>query len=374
MSVLVIDKGISVTGSKREITDEGFLRVPGRVARTGVQQYLAKELGITDRDPNAIISVYRPPEEVFKREALDSYDNSDMTVDHPTEMVDAKTYKQVSVGHAISPGRQEGDYVVVDYLIKDQAAIDAILSGKAELSAGYRAEYVPQEGVAEDGTPYEFIQRDIRINHTALVDRARAGREARLFDHHGDHHMTATVTLDSGNSVEVADKSTATLIQSTIDGLRKQVQDAEESKAEAEKAKDEAEAKKEKADEDMAKMKEDTSDAAIAERLKSIATTRDAARKVAGEDFTCDSLNVLDIQRAALAKARPAVAWADKSEAYVSAAWDQEMEKTEEERKKEEASKTADALGADLAKRYTGDNGQMVGDSAYEEFLKGGAK
>lgn len=374
MNVLVVDKGFSVTGSKREITDEGFLKVPGKVARTGVQQYLAKELGITDRNPNDIINVYRPPEEVFKPESLDSYDNTDVTVEHPTEMVDSKTYKQVSVGHAISGGRQEGEFVVVDYLVKDQSAIDAILSGKAELSAGYRAEYVPQKGTAEDGTPYEFIQRDIRINHTALVDRARAGREARLFDRHGEPEMTVTVTLDSGNSVEVADKSTATLIQSTIDGLRKQVQDAETAKTEAEKAKDEAEAKKEKMDEEMEKMKEKTSDSAISERLKAIAATRDAARKVAGEEFTCDSLDVLTIQREALAKARPSVAWADKSDAYVAAAWDQEMEKSEEERKKEEAGKTTDSLGSDIAKLYTGDNGQMVGHNAYAEFLQGGAK
>lgn len=374
MNVLIVDKGFSVTSTRREITDEGYLKVPGKVARTGIQQYTAKELGLTDRAPTDIVNVYRPPEEVFNQDSLVSYDNTDITIEHPTEMVDAKTFKTVSVGHAISGGRQEGEFVVVDYLIKDQSAIDAIQTGKAELSAGYRAEYVPEKGTTDAGEPYEFIQRDIRINHTALVDRARAGREARLYDHNGVKSMTVNVTLDSGNSVEVADKATAQLIQSTIDGLRKQVQDADEKAASAEKAKDEAEAKKEKMDEEMEEMKKKTSDSAISERLTALAATRDAARKVAGEDFTCDSLDVLTIQRQALSSARPAVSWADKSDAYVAAAWDQEMEKSEEEREKEKAGKTTDALGDDLKKLYTGDNGLMTGDAAYAEFLQGGAK
>ena len=33
--------------SQREFTDEGYLKVPGHAARTGVQEYLAKELGIS---------------------------------------------------------------------------------------------------------------------------------------------------------------------------------------------------------------------------------------------------------------------------------------------------------------------------------------
>ena len=35
----------------REYTDEGFLRAPGRVAKTGIQKYLRRELGL-DGNPN----------------------------------------------------------------------------------------------------------------------------------------------------------------------------------------------------------------------------------------------------------------------------------------------------------------------------------
>src|SRR5690625_183631 len=217
MTILVTDRaGYAVT--RRELLDNGYLKLPGKVSRTGIQRYLASELGLKDREPNAIVAVYRPPEEVFAADALAGYDNADVTDGHPSDLVDAVSFNDVSVGHAISPGRQDGDFVVVDLLIKDQQAIKAIDAGKAELSAGYTAEYAPEKGVTDTGEAYEFVQRSIRINHIALVDRARAGRDARLFDNQPKEAKPMHVlTLDGGNTVEVADKATAQLIQSALD-------------------------------------------------------------------------------------------------------------------------------------------------------------
>lgn len=141
MRITVLDRVSYPVTSQREITPEGYLKVPGRVARIGIQQYLASELGLKDRAPSTLVNIYRPPDEVFASESLDSYDNKEVTIDHPDDLVDAKSFKEVTAGHAISPGRTEGDYVVVDLLIKDQYAIDAINRGKAELSAGYTSEY-----------------------------------------------------------------------------------------------------------------------------------------------------------------------------------------------------------------------------------------
>lgn len=59
MTVTVVDRaGYGIT--HREFTDEGYLRVPGRVARVGVQKYQAQELGLTDRSPTSLVAVYRP--------------------------------------------------------------------------------------------------------------------------------------------------------------------------------------------------------------------------------------------------------------------------------------------------------------------------
>ena len=182
--------------------------------------------------------------------------------------------------------------------------------------------------------------------------------------------MTYKVTLDSGVKVEVADEAAQTLIQSTIDGLRKLVADAEEDKAKAEQAKDEAEAKADALDEENEELKKKASEDSISKRLADVLAVTDAARKLAGAEFTCDSVSPLEIKRAALAARLPKRAWADKSEAYIHAAWDSEMEKqeTEDEDEEDEKSKTTDShrqLGADLSKVKTGD-AQTTLDAAYQ--------
>ena len=69
--------------SKRVITDEGYMQVPARIGRTGIQEYRAGEIGLTDRDPMEIVKVFRPPEEVFDEESMRSFENKPVTNDHP---------------------------------------------------------------------------------------------------------------------------------------------------------------------------------------------------------------------------------------------------------------------------------------------------
>lgn len=340
MKCTVFDRaGYRIT--QREYTDEGFLKVPARVARTGIQEYLARELGL-DGDPNRIVRVYRPPEEVFSPDSLSTYDSSDITNDHPKELVTALTYKGVAVGVVRGPGRPDGDFVAADLIVKDQKTITDINAGKCEVSAGYTAIYDHAPGVTEDGQAYEYIQREIRINHVAIVDRARAGANARVFDHNpGGNTMPVLITTDSGRSVDVADPANAQVVADSFDRLLKRATDAE-SKA------DKAQATADKAAEDLAEARKASSDVAIGERVKAISATQALARKVAGDGFTCDSLDVIEIKRAALAVKRPKMAWGDKSAGYVECAFDAEAEKEpdeddmDEEGKKKPKSATGD--------------------------------
>lgn len=323
MQVTVFDR-VSYRVTRREYTDEGFLRVPGNVARTGIQEYLARELGL-DGDPNAVIRVYRPADEVFKKESLDTYIAADVTVNHPKTLVNADTYKHVAVGVVTGPGRQEGDFVQCDLIVKDKAAINAINSGKVELSAGYTAVYSKEPGVTGDGEAYDYVQRDIRINHVALVDRARAGANARIFDHNPEiQPMTHKVVLDSGKSVEVQDEATAILVTDAFERLAQKVKDAE-AKAQA------AQAVADKQAEDLDKARKASSPEAIGARVTEIADKQVLARKIAGDAFKCESVDSLEIMRAALAVKRPSVDWASKELAYVKAAFDMEAEKEEDE-------------------------------------------
>ncbi|MEN4050157.1 DUF2213 domain-containing protein [Serratia marcescens] len=368
MRITVTDRLSFRVESQRKILDNGYLSVPGKVARTGVQQYTAQELGLKDRPPNELINVYRPPEEVFRPESLASYDNADITVQHPDDFVTADTFKEVSVGHATSQGRPDGDFIVVDLLIKAQDAIDAVEDGTAELSAGYSANYKHSPGVAPCGTPYEYLQTDIVINHIALCDSARAGHLARLFDSKPkERKPMARITLDSGRSIEVADESTATLIQTTIDTLVKRCKDSEEDNKKIQEDNDRLEAEKEQKDEEIEELKEKTSDSAIQRRVDQVVDALGGARKVAGKDFTCDSMDPMTIKRQALdaagIKCKKYATWDKAPDAYVSAWFDAEEERKDQEDEEPDDDQNTNDSHRQFAKDMNNAMRRQVGDA-----------
>lgn len=323
--------GYNIT--QREYTDEGFLRVPGRVAKAdNVQEYYAKELGITDGDPLQIIRVFRPSSEVFNPESLDSYMGADVTDDHPSQIVDTDTYNAVSRGVSVSRGRQDGDFVVCDLIIKDKKTIKAVESGKVQLSAGYTADYEKSPGVSPAGQSYDYIQRNIKINHVALVDRARAGGQARLFDNKGDHKMPI-VTLDKGRIVTLDNEANAALISDHIGRLNELIELQSTTITDSEKTID--------------TLTKQTSDASITKRVATIVTTMDTARYIAGKSFACDSVDVVEIQRSALtAIGRKNLD--GKNASYIQGVFDAEKESVDEDM--EEMRDMLKEKGADMEK------------------------
>ncbi len=330
--------------SRREYTDEGFLKAPARTARTGIQEYLASELGL-DGDPRRIVNVYRPPEEVFAVDSLESYDGVDVTNDHPTELVNAENFKQLTIGHVSGSATQDGDFVLANLIIKDADSIKLVESGKAQLSAGYTAEYSAETGTTVDGVEYEFVQRSIKLNHVALVNNPRAGSMARILDNQMEKAMSK-VTLDNGRAIELED-SQAALVADSIQRLTDSAKAATD-------AKDATQAQLDSANERIEQLEAKCTDEAISGRVAAIAKTTDSARKVAGKDFTSDSMDTVEIKREALAIAQPKRDWADKSAAYVEAAFDQkeeemEDEEEEEESKEKDAKDSREKLAQDMA-------------------------
>ena len=57
------------------------------IARTGSQNYLAREMGVADADPEAVIPVMRYPEDVFAPETIASFEGKPVTMTHPPEDV-----------------------------------------------------------------------------------------------------------------------------------------------------------------------------------------------------------------------------------------------------------------------------------------------
>lgn len=150
-----------------------------RAVRSGIQIYTGDELGIPDMDT---VRVYRSPDEVFSRDSLQSFSHAPVTINHPPVLVDSDNWKDYAAGEVSTEALRDGEFIALPLILKDKAAIDAANSGMVELSAGYTAEIVMQDGVTESGEQYDAIQKNIRINHLALVDKARAGSQARIGD------------------------------------------------------------------------------------------------------------------------------------------------------------------------------------------------
>ncbi|WP_114942245.1 DUF2213 domain-containing protein [Pseudomonas putida] len=365
MKKMTIDAAFTPTSRTR--TPEGYLCVKGIAARTGVYQYVSTELDLPG--PARIVNVYKPAEELFDPESMATYVDKDVTNDHPDDLVDSTTFKDVSVGHVRGVER-EGDHLIVDMIIKDQSAIDDIESGKAELSPGYTAEYVEEAGTAPDGKAYEYTQRTIKNNHMAVVDAARAGKVARIFDHKpkGIPPMaTRKVFLDSKKSRSVIlDEETATVVEDAVASLMKTLDEANERADKAEAAKDEAE---EKADE----AKKSTSDAAIGERVKLTLDTIASASKIVKNFDSKGLVSPLEIKRAALAQLKPTRDWAGKSEAYISAAFDSAEEDAKEttDEDDDESQATKDSLAGLANDMKNRPKLTTDGSDAYNKFLRG---
>ena len=178
--------------SRRE--PEGYLlclNVP--VARTGTQDYLPEELGITPGSFSfasgpGLISVYRPEEEVFAPETMASFEGMPVTNDHPPDGVDVDNIRRLQMGHAHNIRRgtgEESDLLLADLIITDERLIEAILGGKREISCGYTYELAEENG--------RYIQRKIRGNHIAVVDAGRAGPRVSIKDKKPNERSTSTM-------------------------------------------------------------------------------------------------------------------------------------------------------------------------------------
>lgn len=252
MSIKFTDR-VSV-GELKE-TREGYLVATARVARTGVQLYLASELGDVARDagfkPGDVVRVYRHADEVFAKDSLASITRLPVTVDHPAEEVTAANWQQLAVGEVGDAYATEPEWIVVNPMIKDAGAAKAARTTHQEISMGYSAAIVP----ARDGLEADFEQRGIRYNHLALVPKGRAGEMARIGDSWGASPVQdfqpgispkskgglmpdmKTVVLGD-KAVQVADTDVALIEQYKTDMARK-LTDAESKHAAAIAAKDE---------------------------------------------------------------------------------------------------------------------------------------
>lgn len=183
---------------KKEIDHNDYWYIKDNpLSKVGVFPYLGKTIS-DELEPDKIYQVLRPEEELSNDETLNSFKLVPIVDDHT--MLGTKPGMQ--------PAEEKGVHGVIgddvyykdgiiygDLKIFSETLKEEIENGKKELSMGYFCDYELKEGEF-DGIPYQAIQRNLKINHVALVDEGRMGADVRVLDH--------KLTFDSIKEIKMA--------------------------------------------------------------------------------------------------------------------------------------------------------------------------
>ena len=166
-------------------TEEGYLIDKPIVTSVGIFEYRNPD-GSTRRE-------LRLPEHVFDKDSLASYRGKPVILTHRAGSVDKDNVDREHIGTILSEGMADGDDVRVEIIIHDTDIIKQ--TGLRELSLGYSLDLDETPGTW-NGQHYDAIQTNIRINHLALVDKARAGEQARLNIDSRDENSEGGTNMD----------------------------------------------------------------------------------------------------------------------------------------------------------------------------------
>ena len=148
------------------------------LTKVGVFPYYGQQIS-PNLEPDKLYMVYRPAEEIASEEALKTLELLPVIEDHA----------MLGISPGMMPPEEKGiqgitgtnvhyeDCVVYgDVKIFTEYLKNVINSGKHEISMGYFCDYDYCSGVY-NGQRYDVIQRNLRGNHIAIVDKGRMGEE-----------------------------------------------------------------------------------------------------------------------------------------------------------------------------------------------------
>lgn len=123
---------------------------------------------------------YRPPREVFRRDSLETLKILPVVNTHEGGLVTPENVKARRIGSTGSDYHVDGLLVLQEVKIDEAGGIDAVERGRKQLSLGYTCDVLEESGTTDEGEHYDAIQTNIRYNHLAIEDKARAGDVASL--------------------------------------------------------------------------------------------------------------------------------------------------------------------------------------------------
>lgn len=292
-------------------TPEGYIKGSAIVTRTGVFKYI-------DNQGNVRLEL-RHPDDILEEDSLDSLKQIPITVEHPTVLVDSSNVKQLGVGLTGETVKVDGENIKTTVTITSIDGVEAINSGKEELSLGYTLDLEEEEGIY-NGQPYTHRQKNIRYNHLAIVERGRAGANARLNFDSFECGMIVdeNITHERENMVKInidnVDVEVDEAVKKAYDSLNARLDSAI---AEADTLK----AKLDEKEEELKKAKEINSDSLISAKAKDRVELIAKAGKVVNIDGLYD-LSDRDIKLSVIKSRYDSLDLTDKSDDYVSARFD----------------------------------------------------
>lgn len=165
------------------VTDEGYIRANAVVTRTGIFLYQNPD-GTVRRE-------LRHPDDVWDVNSINSMQMIPVTDGHPIEkLVTSENAHRLAIGYTGESIKKDEDHVMAKFVITHRDGVNSVQNyGRKELSLGYTVDLDETPGEYE-GERYDARQSNIRYNHLAIVDKARAGGEARI-------------ALDSADAIEI---------------------------------------------------------------------------------------------------------------------------------------------------------------------------
>jgi hypothetical protein len=310
---LVFDRA-EIKGTAR-ITKDGYFVADALVARANnIQTYRAHELGLTDREPQEVVRVFRPEAEVFHKDALASLAHRPITLDHPADLVDAGNWKELAVGDVGDEMLRDGEFIRVPIKIMDAKAVASIKTDRREFSLGYGLKLDMTPGL-HDGQAYDAVARELRYNHLAAVRAARGGAELRIVDERtydldgdgGKNPASNTSPRDGDPKMKIrigdteVDPTNAEAVGLAVDSLNAKLADATKRATDAEAKVVEHTATITAKDEKIAELEKAVADSAITPQKLA-----DAAKEFADVQAKAKALGVTvaeDADTAAIKKA-----------------------------------------------------------------------
>jgi len=255
--------------NRKEEDINGYVEIiDNPISKVGVFEYSGAQIDDGSADPNKIYNVYRPEEELNNEECITSFKLVPWTDDH--EMLG-------SYEDGLTPADQKGVHGVTGenvYYDKDDGylksnlkvftkkLLNLIEKGKKELSIGYRCIYEKSHGIF-DGIEYDYIQRNIRGNHLALVSEGRSGKDVAVLDHFKftfdgkimleENKQEDNMMKDEDLTIESLSKKIDELVEKVNSALSKKSEDEDEEEMVVEEDKKE-EDKKESYAKDISSM------------------------------------------------------------------------------------------------------------------------